>query len=100
MSPALVLTAAGAVVFVSALTKARRRNRAAVRRDSFEAIDRQCESRCKQGRHLGSKSRGCAETANGCLVDDIPALDHDLVPRAAISEDEVLHVENPHDLRS
>jgi glutamate formiminotransferase len=38
MSPALVLTAAGAVVFVSALTKARRRNRAAVRRDSFEAL--------------------------------------------------------------
>jgi hypothetical protein len=37
MSPALVLTAAGAAVFVSALTKLRWRNRA-VRRDSFEVL--------------------------------------------------------------
>jgi hypothetical protein len=36
MSPATVLTAAA--VFVSALIKSRRRNRAAVRRDSFEVL--------------------------------------------------------------
>jgi hypothetical protein len=38
MSPATVLTAAAAAVFVSALIKSRRRNRAAVRRDSFEVL--------------------------------------------------------------
>jgi hypothetical protein len=38
MSPVLVLTAVGAAVFVSALTKSRWRNRAAGRRDSFELL--------------------------------------------------------------
>jgi hypothetical protein len=38
MSPVLVLTAVGAAVFVSALTKSRWRNRAAARRDSFELL--------------------------------------------------------------
>ena len=38
MSPAAVLTAAVAAVFVSALTKSRWRNGAAMRRDSFEVL--------------------------------------------------------------
>ena len=38
MNPTLMLTAAGAALFVSALTKSRWRNRAAVRRDSFQVL--------------------------------------------------------------
>jgi hypothetical protein len=38
MNPTLMLTAAGAALFVSALTKSRRRNRAAMRRDSFQVL--------------------------------------------------------------
>jgi hypothetical protein len=38
MSPTLVLTAAGAALFISALTKSRWRKRAAVRGDSFEVL--------------------------------------------------------------
>jgi hypothetical protein len=38
MNPVLVLTTAAAAVFVSALARSRWRNRAAVRRDSFELL--------------------------------------------------------------
>jgi hypothetical protein len=38
MSRTLVLTAAGAALFVSALTTSRWRNRAAVRRDPFQVL--------------------------------------------------------------
>ena len=38
MSPATLLTAAAAAVFISALTKSRWRNGAAMRRDSFEVL--------------------------------------------------------------
>ena len=38
MNPTLMLTAAGAALFVSALTKPRWRNRAAVHRDSFQVL--------------------------------------------------------------
>jgi hypothetical protein len=38
MRPVLVITAAATAVFISALAKSRWRNRAAVRRDSFEVL--------------------------------------------------------------
>jgi hypothetical protein len=38
MNPVLMLTAAAAAVFVSALGRSKWRNRAAVRRDSFEVL--------------------------------------------------------------
>jgi hypothetical protein len=71
MSPVIVLTAtAAAAVLVSALTKSRRRNREGVSVRKIYAGRDSVEVLAKEGRQLGSKSGGRAETANGRLVDD------------------------------